>query len=115
VDDSERVITETITKLAAANGEPNPHDIAYVTTTLKQAAQVLSAHVVFDDPEVYAVVAQGTFTGQMVKGRRRNRLPTGHHLLAAIDTATGEIRSWGINETPLDLARLGTPVALPAD
>jgi len=115
MDDPEATIRDTISRMAANNGEPHPHHITYVATTRGAAGRELSRNTVMRDADraVHAIVAQGQFIGYVAKvGRHDAPLPTGRYLQAVVDAATGNVVSWGITDRQVDLAALGTPVEL---
>jgi len=108
-------ILAQIKYLAVANGEPNPTDIQYVTTTGADAAKALS-----EAPppgpagaeSVVLVAARGRFIGYGAKVPPGAALPTGTVITAVMDAATGALTEWGISDTFPQLATLGRVVKL---
>jgi hypothetical protein len=108
-------ILAQINYLAAGNGEPNPTDIQYVSTTGADAAKALS-----EAPppgpagaeSVILVAARGRFTGYGAKIPPGAALPTGTVITAVMDAASGALTEWGISRTFPQLATLGPVVKL---
>jgi hypothetical protein len=79
-------------RLAVGNGEPSPHDAAYVITTYKRADELLGHNRSLgrDGHEtVYLIVARGTFVGHDSQTSQRSTLYAAYNDNAAL-------RKWGI-------------------
>ena len=106
-----RAAANAFRRLSVANGEPNPHDAAYVITTYKSADEFLGHHRPLGrdgNEKVYLIIARGNF-GRHDSGSVRP--PTETTLYAAYNDNAADMES-GILHTRPDLAKLGTVVPL---
>jgi hypothetical protein len=108
-------ILAQIRNLAARNGEPNPTDIEFVTTTAAKAAKVTYGErpsAVAGEESVVLAAARGRFNGSGAKVPPGAAPPTGTVIVAIIDAASGELTDWGISKSFPDEATLGPVVKL---
>jgi hypothetical protein len=95
-------------RLSGANGEPSPHDAAYVITTYKRADELLGHNRSLGrdgHEKVYLIVARGTFVGHDSRTSQRSTLYAAYNDNAAL-------WEWGIRPTRPHLSELGTVVPL---
>lgn len=107
------VILEFCLKVARANEENNP-GVSYVIAPIDEINSELSPNEQLGshaEPELHpsAIFIQmtGQFVGRMAKVPPNAAYPTGSILSYMLDSRTGQIFGWGLNDHSVDLSAIG--------
>lgn len=97
------------TRAASNNGESNPRNIEWVTTTRGKANESLYQTSIDSDAarDVVVVELRGNFTARFAHRRQGASAPSANFITVIVDSSTGEAIDFSLSPTHMDLSSLG--------